>query len=82
MKERKKSRGAWATAGFGVAVCVVFVLIQVALVVVFGIVHSINHPGADMDAYANTLTANGLFLAVATCVCAPVCISLIIFFAG
>jgi membrane protease YdiL (CAAX protease family) len=79
---KKKLWGPWATAGLGLAVIAVFLIIQVLVVVVYAIITAFSQPGLTSPAeFLNILLARlGLLTALATCISAVICLGLIILF--
>ena len=75
---RKLVWGPWATAGFGIAVGIVFLLTQIVVMVIFFALEYVSNPRLDPLQLAEKLGENGLVLAVATCASAIVCICLIL----
>jgi uncharacterized protein len=72
--------GFWATLGFSFAVMVMFTLVQLFVLLALVVVQSFEKPnfGAhDLGEVANS----GLYLSVASCISAPVCLALIVLFA-
>lgn len=78
ISSKKTPLGLGATAGFGLAVVAVFVLTQVLVAIGFIAVTVAMNPDLGVDALTDGLSSNGLFLSLATCTTAPVCIGLII----
>lgn len=74
---RKMVWGPWATAGFGIAVGIVFLLTQIVVMLIFAVLEYISNPQLDPLQLAEKLSENGLVLAVATCASAIVCVCLI-----
>ncbi|MEE8528029.1 MAG: type II CAAX endopeptidase family protein [Gammaproteobacteria bacterium] len=69
-------RGPWnpgQTLAWGIAVGVVFMLIQVGVAWMFYAVETVQHPGLDSDEFSRRLGSNGLFLAVSTWATALIC---------
>jgi len=77
VQQRWTPWGFWTTAGFSLAVAGVYVAIQTAVgvVFVFGMVFS--GQSEDLADAAEWLENNGLLLAVATCLAAPLCVGLV-----
>jgi membrane protease YdiL (CAAX protease family) len=73
--------GFWATCGLAVCVASAFLLCQAAVMGVFLAVELLQDPGIEATAYLADLDADGLFIAVATCVCASAGTALTVFFA-
>ena len=69
--------GFWATIGWSALVLLLFMLIQVIAVIPVMLVAMFRDPKFDSQAFATTLESNGLFLAVATLISAPVCLGMI-----
>ncbi len=69
-------RGPWSpgqTLLWGIAVGIVFVLVQVGSAAVFYAMEAAQHPGLDGDEFTRRLGSDGFFLAVTTCVTALIC---------
>lgn len=77
---RFKPWGLWATLGLSFCVWVVFVASQTLVAVTALLVYGLQHAEADIGLLAERLEANGLVLAIATLVSAPLCIGLICLF--
>lgn len=74
------SWGLWSTAGFGLIITAVFILMQIFVAVVFVMVDLNNHPGLLRENYADSLVSNGFYLAWATCATALAGSGLIVLF--
>ncbi len=69
-------RGPWnpgQTLAWGIAVGVVFILMQVGVAWMFYAVETVQHPGLDSDNFTRRLGNDGFFLAVTTCATALIC---------
>jgi membrane protease YdiL (CAAX protease family) len=78
--ERQPPRpwGPWATAGWAVALAVVYALVQLVVAVPFLVCWAIADPGISLQAHAENLAKDGLFFAVATIVSDGVLIGLLV----
>ena len=70
--------GPWATAGLGLVVAVIFVLIQTIVVVVFAIVKFVSDATLSLSGLAGAMTSNGQLFTLATIASAIICSGLII----
>ena len=73
--------GFWATIGFSCIIAVVYFLAVIILSIIFIIAAKILKPQLDIIKFAQSLESNGLFLALMTCVSAPLVIGLSLLFA-
>lgn len=74
---RPKPWGVWATLGFALVVFGVFFLAQTLVFLVFLGLKVAQDPSLSPELVAGSLQTNGLVLAIATLVSAPICIALI-----
>jgi membrane protease YdiL (CAAX protease family) len=72
--------GPWATAGFGLIVGIVFILVQILVGIFFVAAKVVSDSKQDALRLAQDLGTNGLFLAFATFATAIVCIGLVLLF--
>jgi membrane protease YdiL (CAAX protease family) len=80
MIQKPKPWGFWSTAGLSFCVWAAFVVAQTVVVVIALIIEGQMNSGADAETLAANIASNGLVLAIATIVSAPVCIGVIGFF--
>lgn len=73
--------GFWATIGFSCIIAVVYFLAVIILSILFVVAAKILKPQIDIMKFAQSLESNGLFLALMTCVSAPLVIGLSLLFA-
>jgi membrane protease YdiL (CAAX protease family) len=66
------------TAGWAVALAVVYTLVQVAVAIPFLVCWAVTDPGVSLQAHADRLAKDGLFSAVGTIVSAGVVIALLV----
>lgn len=76
-----KPWGFWATAGFGVLILALFVVIQTLVGAIVSAPIQAQHPDITSEQLADLLEGNGFFLAAATCSSAVLCTALILFLA-
>ncbi len=69
--------GFWATAGFGLAIGIVFLITQLGVVGAFAIVRIASNPAASLLHLVEALSANGLVLAISTFSTTIFCVGLI-----
>jgi hypothetical protein len=81
LEEPSTPWGFWLTIVFAIVVLGVFVAIQTAVVIPFVLVEMQRHRGSAPEQLVETLESNGLLLALATLLSAPVCIALTVLFA-
>jgi len=76
----KQVWGPWATVGFGLAVGMVFLVTQVLVVSAFVVVKLASDPKLDVPQLTESLSMNGLVLALSVCASASavVCVGLIL----
>jgi membrane protease YdiL (CAAX protease family) len=72
--------GAWATAGFGLAVIFIFVIIQSLVAVAFVVAEIVKEPAIDIERLVDQLINNGDLLTTATIASAVICGGLIFVF--
>ena len=77
---RKPEWSPWATAGFGLIVLAVFLLVQFAVVLVYVEIMILNAPGADSVLVAEEMQYDGTLLSIATIIGAIVAFAFIAFF--
>ena len=75
-----KPWGFWATLGFSAIIFILFSILQTLVVSGFVSVAKIQHPELDLKVYANSLSSNGLCLALMEIVSGLICIPLTLFF--
>jgi membrane protease YdiL (CAAX protease family) len=73
--------GFWATVGFSCIIAVVYFLSAIVLCIGFIVAAKIRDPDLEIGRFAQSLDSNGLFLAISTCVAAPLVIGLVVLFA-
>lgn len=73
--------GFWSTVGFTGIIGVVYIFIQVIVVIVFALPTIMHNENFDIEQFAKSMEANGLFLSISTCAAAPFTIGLTILFA-
>ena len=69
-----------ATLGFSSVIFGLFCLLQILVVSVFVSLAKVEHPELDMEAYAKSLSSNGLCLAIGEIVAGLICIPVIFWF--
>jgi len=75
-----KPWGFWATLGFSAIIFVLFSALQILVATAFVSLAKVQHPELDLKVYANSLSSNGLCLAIMEIVSGLVCIPLTLFF--
>jgi uncharacterized protein len=70
--------GFWATLGFSAIVFGLFCVLQILVVSVFASLAKVQHPELDLEAYARSLSSDGLCIAVSEIVSGLFCIPLIL----
>jgi membrane protease YdiL (CAAX protease family) len=75
---RKEIWGAWATAGFGLVVIVIFIVIQSLVVAAFIVNGVVANPALDIAGLADKLVTDGNLITAATIASAVVCGALIL----
>jgi len=75
---RQKPWGPWATLGFSLAIVFLFVVVQTLVSIICLLVQAVATPGQDLETLLLGIESNGLVLAVATLISAPVCTALIV----
>ena len=80
MIQKTKPWGLWSTAGLSFCVWIAFVAVQTIVVVAALVIYGIQNPSSDVNELAENLASNGLVLAIATTISAPVCIGVICYF--
>ncbi len=78
---RAKPWGIWATLGFSAIIFVLFLALQFLTVMAFVSAEKAGHPDTDLDAYAKSLSSNGLCIAMMVIVSGLMCTPLTLFFA-
>ena len=78
---KAKPWGIWATLGFSAIVFVLFLAAQLLTMVAFVSAEKAQHPGSDLEAYARTLSSNGLCIAIMVIVSGLICTPLTLWFA-
>jgi membrane protease YdiL (CAAX protease family) len=73
--------GFWATIGFSCIIAVVYFLAGIVFSLLFVIAAKILKPQIEILKFAKSLDSNGLFLAMITCISAPLIIGLCVLFA-
>ncbi len=73
----KQIWGGWATAGFGVVVVFIFVIIQSLVAVVFVVARMVTDPALDIMELAEQMVSDGNLITAATIASAVVCSGLI-----
>jgi membrane protease YdiL (CAAX protease family) len=73
--------GFWATIGFSCIIAVVYFLVSIIFTFIFVIAAKILKPQIDILKFATSLDSNGLYLAMMTCLSAPLIIGLCLLFA-
>ncbi len=74
---RQEIWGAWATAGFGAVIVVIFVIIQSLVAIAFVVARIVTNPALDIAELAGQLISDGNLLTAATIASAVVCSGLI-----
>lgn len=72
--------GLWPTLGFSAVISVVFIIIHTVVLAVFAVFLIPKNPQADIEAFIEALTSNGLCLSVSTITSAVVCTALVVLF--
>jgi len=75
-----KPWGLWATVGFSAIIFGVFCALQILIVIFFISAAKTQHPELDLEAYAKSLSSDGLCLTVMTIVSGLICIPLTFWF--
>jgi uncharacterized protein len=75
-----KPWGGWATIGLGLAIIIVYSIIQTAVGIFFVIAELANNPGLDIFDAVNGLLSDGLFISIATILSAAAGTGLVILF--
>jgi membrane protease YdiL (CAAX protease family) len=75
---RQQYWGAWATAGLGMVVIVVFIVVQSLVVVGFAVAGFVADPALDITDLANKLLNDGNLITAATIASAVVCTGLVL----
>ena len=73
--------GFWTTAGFGLAVFAVFIMVQIVIGIPFFLWLKAENPAMSEEQVLKFLEYNGFFLSVATIATGIVCPALIVLFA-
>lgn len=80
-EQKPRPWGFWATVGFSCIIAVAYVLSAIVLCISFIAAAKVQDPDLDIGQYVQSLGSNGLFLAISTCVAAPLVIGLVVLFA-
>jgi membrane protease YdiL (CAAX protease family) len=75
-----KPWGFWATLGFSAIIFALFTALQILVATAFVSLAKVQHPELDLKVYANSLSSNGLCLAIMEIVSGLICIPLTLFF--
>jgi membrane protease YdiL (CAAX protease family) len=75
-----KPWGFWATLGFSAIIFILFSALQILVATAFVSVAKVQHPELDLKVYADSLSSNGLCLALMEIVSGLICIPLTLFF--
>jgi membrane protease YdiL (CAAX protease family) len=75
-----KPWGFWATLGFSAIIFALFTALQILVATAFVSLAKAQHPELDLKVYANSLSSNGLCLAIMEIVSGLTCIPLTLFF--
>ncbi len=78
---RAKPWGLWATLGFSAIIFVLFLALQFLTVTAFVSAEKAQYPDMDLDAFAKSLSSNGLCIAMMVIVSGLICTPLALFFA-
>jgi membrane protease YdiL (CAAX protease family) len=75
---RKQIWGAWATAGFGLVIVFIFIIVQSVVAIAFIVARMVDDPALDIVELAGQLINDGNFITAATIASAVVCSGLIL----
>jgi membrane protease YdiL (CAAX protease family) len=75
-----KPWGFWATFGFSAIIFALFTALQILVATAFVSLAKVQHPELDLKVYSNSLSSNGLCLAIMEIVSGLICIPLTLFF--
>jgi membrane protease YdiL (CAAX protease family) len=75
-----KPWGFWATLGFSAIIFALFSSLQILVATAFVSLAKVQHPELDLEVYANSLSTNGLCLAIMEIVSGLICIPLTLLF--
>ncbi len=73
--------GFWATTGFSLIVLTTFLVLQVIVAAGYIAISAVLQPGVDLMKVAESASANGLLLSIATWGTMPICLVLVLLFA-
>ncbi len=78
---KAKPWGLWTTLGFSAIIFILFLALQFFTVMAFVSAEKTQHPDSDLQAYAKSLSTNGLCIAMMVIVSGLICTPLTLFFA-